>query len=169
MPRSAGDGAGAHEPLQHDEKLAVERFTEAWDQFLIALRRVQARGQQAPGELTLAQYYLMLPLERGQPVALSQLAELAGIAAPTATRLVDCLERDGVLRRDRSTSDRRSVLVSLTEAGRERMQAKHRELAGRRRGLYERLEPEERAVSERLLRHLAQMLEQLSPSTRSPG
>lgn len=150
-----------------DETRAAERFAEAWDEFLIALRRSQARGQQASGELTLAQYYLMLPLERGAAVALSQLAELAGVAAPTATRLVDCLERDGLLRRDRSASDRRSVLVSLTGAGRERMQAKHRELSDRRRGLYERLEPEERAVSERLLRHLAEMLEQLSAPSRS--
>jgi DNA-binding MarR family transcriptional regulator len=144
---------------------AAARFAAAFETFLLALRRSQARGQQSPDGLTLAQYYLLHPLERGQPVALCQLAESAGIAAPTATRLVDGLERAGVVMRERSILDRRSVLVSLTPAGRERLQAKHRELAARRQMLYESLEPDERAVSERLLRHLAEVMDHLGDVT----
>jgi DNA-binding MarR family transcriptional regulator len=92
---------------------------------------------------------------------LCRLAECAGIAAPTATRLVDGLEKAGVLRRERSPSDRRTVLVSLTPNGRRRLRRKHQQLARERRRLYENLEPGEREQSERLLRHLAELVGQL--------
>jgi DNA-binding MarR family transcriptional regulator len=60
---------------------------------------------------------------------------------------VDGLERCGVLRRERSTVDRRAVLVALTPEGRRR--------------LYERLDPREREQSEHLLRHLAELIGEL--------
>lgn len=128
---------------------------------MLAIRRAQARGQQSPEDLTLAQYYLLSPLESEPSVPLCQLAESAGIAAPTATRLVDGLEQAGVLRRGRSTRDRRSVLGALTETGRARVARKRRQLARRRRHLYERLEPPERKHAERLLLHLAELVGQL--------
>ena len=53
------------------------------------------------------------------------------------------------------------MLVSLTPAGRRRVTRKRSELADRRRRLYENLEPEERRQSERLLRHLAELIGQL--------
>jgi DNA-binding MarR family transcriptional regulator len=63
--------------------------------------------------------------------------------------------------RRRSDSDRRSVLVSLTDAGRDRVRRKQAQIARRRRTIYERLGPEERRHSERLLHHLAEIMEQL--------
>lgn len=158
--RPAPSHAATGEPQRSGEP-AVERFAAAFETFLLALRRSQARGQQSPQGLTLAQYYLLRPLEAGPPVALCQLADTAGIAAPTATRLVDGLERAGAVVRERSLVDRRSVLVSLTRAGRERLEAKHAELAARRQVLYESLEPDERESSERLLRHLAEIMDHL--------
>ena len=139
----------------------ADRFTEAWDAFVLALRRSQARGQMARDELTLAQYYLLVQLKGDTTRALYQLAEGAGIAAPTATRLVDGLERAGLVERRRSDTDRRTVLVSLTDAGRERLRRKQAQIARRRRTIYERLEPEERRQSERLLHHLAEIIDQL--------
>jgi DNA-binding MarR family transcriptional regulator len=139
----------------------VERFTEAWDAFVLAIRRSQARRLQSPEDLTLAQYYLLSPLETERGVALSRLAELAGIAPPTATRIIDGLEKAGLVNRERSSTDRRTVLVSLTPTGRRRVVRKRTELADRRRRLYENLEPDERRQSERLLRHLAELISQL--------
>jgi DNA-binding MarR family transcriptional regulator len=146
---------------QDDDTSEVDRFAEAWDAFVLAIRRAQARGVQSADDLTLAQYYLLRPLESEGPVALSRLAESAGIAPPTATRIIDGLEKADLVRRDRSTSDRRTVLVSLTDAGRRRVDRKRSELADRRRRLYENLEPDERHQSERLLRHLAELISQL--------
>jgi DNA-binding MarR family transcriptional regulator len=140
----------------------AEAFTEAWDEFVLAVRRAQSRGPTVEGQLTLAQYYLLLPLAGRQPsMTPSQLADRAGIAPPTATRLLDGLERAGIVQRARPAHDRRSVLVSLTAEGRERLLRRRREIAARRRRLYERLEPEERAQGGRLLHHLAELLAEL--------
>jgi MarR family transcriptional regulator, organic hydroperoxide resistance regulator len=92
---------------------------------------------------------------------LCQLADSAGIAPPTATRIVDGLQRAGVVSRERPESDRRTVLVSLTGEGRERLGRKRAQLARRRRILYERLDPSEREQGERLLHHLAELLAEL--------
>jgi DNA-binding MarR family transcriptional regulator len=63
--------------------------------------------------------------------------------------------------RERSRRDRRTVLISLTPVGRQRLKRRQRQLSRRRRLLYERLEPAERDQSERLLRHLAELIGQL--------
>jgi DNA-binding MarR family transcriptional regulator len=140
---------------------AAQAFADAWDAFVMAVRRAQARGQNRSEGLTLPQYYLLRPLDELGALPLCEMAERAGIAAPTATRIIDGLERDETLRRERSTKDRRTVLVSLTPKGRRVLKRKRRELTERRQRLYEQLEPAERAQSERLLRHLAELLGQL--------
>lgn len=146
---------------QHSDIPAAEAFADAWDAFVLAVRRAQARGQNPSEALTLPQYYLLKPLDEAPALPLNQMADRAGIAAPTATRIIDGLERDGTVRRDRSAEDRRTVLVSLTPKGRRVLKRKHRELTQRRQRLYEQLDPTERKHSERLLRHLAELLGQL--------
>jgi DNA-binding MarR family transcriptional regulator len=136
-------------------------FAAAWEEFVLAIRRAQARGQQSGEELTLAQYYMLFPLLSDATLPVSRLAQYAGVAAPTATRMIDSLERAGAVRRERTHDDRRTVLISLTPSGRELMARRQQELAHRRRTLYERLEPEEREPSERLLRHLAELIAEL--------
>jgi MarR family transcriptional regulator, organic hydroperoxide resistance regulator len=139
----------------------ADRFAEAWDEFVLALRRSQARGQGARDELTLAQYYVLAQLTEQTALPVCELAEGAGVAPPTATRLLDGLERAGLLRRSRGQSDRRTVLVSLTDAGRDALKRKQARIGRRRRTIYERLEPDERHQSGRLLRHLAEIMDQL--------
>ena len=51
------------------------------------------------------------------PLAIGALAAAEGVAAPTMTRLVDGLERDGLVRRRRDPADARGVLVEATPAG----------------------------------------------------
>jgi DNA-binding MarR family transcriptional regulator len=146
------------EPADDDP---AARFAMAWDEFVLAIRRTQARGQQSLEDLTLAQYYMLVPLRTERALPVSRLAEFAGVAPPTATRMIDSLERAGWVRRERTHDDRRNVLISLTADGRALLRRKQAELARRRRLLYERLEPDEREPSGRLLRHLAELLSQL--------
>ncbi len=51
------------------------------------------------------------------PLGIGALASAEGVAAPTMTRLVDGLERDGFVRRRRDPADARGVLVQATPAG----------------------------------------------------
>lgn len=139
----------------------ADRFEVAWDAFVLAVRRVQARGSGPDDGLSLSQYLLLRPLVENPGRPLGQLAEEAGVAPATATRVVDGLQRAGVVRRVRSRADRRAVRVSLTSTGRERMHDKAAAISEQRRRLYDGLSPEERAGSERLLRHLAELLGEL--------
>jgi len=141
-----------------EEAGAAQRFEEAWERFVLAVRRAQARGAQASDGLTLAQYYLLRPIAQGGNLPLSQLAAAAGIAAPTATRIVDGLESAGLVRRSRSMADRRTVFVSLTARGRARVRCKRDRIAERRHRLYESLDPLEREQAEHVLRHLTELL-----------
>lgn len=57
------------------------------------------------------------------PQAISQLAAREGVAQPTLTNMVARLEARGFVRRERSASDGRVVVVGLTEAGRSELTA----------------------------------------------
>jgi DNA-binding MarR family transcriptional regulator len=53
----------------------------------------------------------------GGPVGIGALAAAEGVAAPTMSRLVDGLEREGLVRREPDPSDARGVLVRATADG----------------------------------------------------
>ncbi|MGW3017850.1 MarR family winged helix-turn-helix transcriptional regulator [Streptomyces longwoodensis] len=52
-----------------------------------------------------------------QPLRMRDLSDMAGIAARTATAIVDSLERDGLVERVRHPHDRRAFLLRLTDEG----------------------------------------------------
>ena len=139
-----------------------ERFDAAYDAFLKAMRRSRGRvSRERQLTLTMSQYHLLEALSEEPDLTVRALAEAAGVASPTATRMLDGLQRDGIVERRPSASDRRAVSVSLTDTGR-RLVAQKRALVGeRRRALYESLDPGERAQAERLLRRLAEAIDEL--------
>ena len=51
------------------------------------------------------------------PIGIGALAAAEGVAAPTMSRLVDGLERDGLVRREPDPEDARGVLVAATAKG----------------------------------------------------
>ena len=77
--------------------------------------------------------------------------------APTATRMLDCLARDGLVERRRSEADRR-VRARLAHADGPRARAGQARTTrrARRRRIFETLEPEEREQAGALLDRLSQ-------------
>ena len=71
----------------------------------------------SPGRFTV----LMLLSDKlgGEPLSQTpaELAEKAGVTRATITGLVDTLERDGLVRREHDSDDRRMMLVHLTHKG----------------------------------------------------
>jgi DNA-binding MarR family transcriptional regulator len=57
------------------------------------------------------------------PCTPASLADLAGVARATMTGLIDTLEKDGLVRREPDTVDRRMMYVRLTPRGREALHA----------------------------------------------
>ncbi|HEX2290664.1 MAG TPA: MarR family transcriptional regulator, partial [Pseudonocardiaceae bacterium] len=97
---------------------SLRGFEAAWDEFFAAIRRARGRAAREHGdELTLSQYNLLGALGEHSELPVGEVALAAGVAAPTATRMLDHLQRAGIVRRAHSTRDRRVVTVALTTQG----------------------------------------------------
>jgi DNA-binding MarR family transcriptional regulator len=140
----------------------TQRFSDAWESFFRTTRRLRARAGRMPGDagLSLPQYHLLEPLRDAGELPVGELAEAAGIAPPTATRMLDCLARDGYIARRHSEIDRRSVLVSLTAEGEAVIESTHRHVEVWRGRVLESLDPQEREQAAVLLERLSAVLEE---------
>jgi len=104
-----------------------------------ALVAIAARSLGAAGEeVTLAQDRALVVLASRGPQRVVDLAGFLDVTASTATRMCDRLARKGLIRRQRLTTDRRTVRVSISPAGRqlvatvtERRRLKVQEIVGR--------------------------------------
>lgn len=139
----------------------LERFTAAWDDFSSALRRARSRAWQQPAPLTPAQYHLLLALSHEPGLGVGEMAAAAGCTSPTATRILDGLERDGVVARQPSTEDRRRTIVSLTAKGKRLLGQQRRKHDQKKQRLYAQLSPDERRRTEDLLHRLAEVISEL--------
>jgi DNA-binding MarR family transcriptional regulator len=140
--------------------MSADAFNDALESFVRAMRTARMKPGPIPGELSRSQHVLLAPLIDNPAGACSvrELAEAADIASPTATRTLDGLERDGIVTRRPSETDRRSVVVELTEQGREMMLASRKRMRAARAELYARLDPSEQEEAERILRRLTEII-----------
>ncbi len=102
-----------------------------------------------------AQQYNVLRLLRAsgaEPVPTLSLISRLVSKAPDITRLLDRLEANGLINRERSVSDRRTVLVRITTAGRELLDQLADPLAECHRQQLGHLSDEELTSLNRLLR-----------------
>ena len=156
--------------MQVAEKAAgrdVETFADALDDFMRAIRTARGRFNRAPAqpELSASQFHLLEPLSTSDgPMAMCALAEAAGVASPTATRMLDGLVRRGLAERTRpAEGDRRRVEVTLTPEGQRLVAAKRARIAQAREEVFRRLSPGERAAAAQLLHSLAAAIDDLHP------
>lgn len=85
-----------------------------------ALVAIAARSLGAAGEeVTLPQYRALVVLASRGPQRVVDLAGVLDVNASTATRMCDRLARKGLIDRERLDVDRRTVLVTISAAGRE--------------------------------------------------
>ena len=133
-----------------------------WPRFLGALRRARARLSEDPAAgLSLAQYLLVAPLLDTPTLSVGELAANADVASPTATRMLDGLQRDGHVRRETAEHDRRCVSLRLTASGRRVAAADRARYQAKGAALFAALEPDERDQAARLLGRLADLMEEL--------
>src|SRR4051794_30349069 len=121
-------------PAAAPPRSQLDAFIDAFDDFARAAKRARHRQSAGDGDLTIAQYGLLAPLlDAAEAPGVRELAEAAGVSSPTATRMLDGLERRGLVVRERSERDRRAVHLSLTPAGAAAVHAQRkRQLALRR-------------------------------------
>ncbi len=71
--------------------------------------------------ISTSQFPVLLALKDGARLSQKELTRLAGVEQPSMAQLLARMERDGLIRRDPDPADRRSSLISLTEAALERI------------------------------------------------
>ena len=141
---------------------SATEFSAALDEFFRTLRRARGRANQAHTEgLSVAQFQLLDALGDGEPRTVGQLAVAGGIAQPTATRMLEAVERAGVVERSPALQDRRCVLISLTPAGESALERKRAEIETARRRIAASLTAQERRDAAVLLRRLATLMEEV--------
>jgi len=141
----------------------ADEFLDAVDTFARSVRRTRGTGATtASAGLTLSQYGLLLPLLDQGETRVRDLADAAGVTPATATNILDALERRGLVGRDRSARDRRTVTVTLTSDGRAALKARHAATRELERAMYDSLSRRERVVAPGLLYRLAALIDELA-------
>jgi DNA-binding MarR family transcriptional regulator len=113
MPRSQDSSAGRAE-------IASEDLAEALVSVGNALTAITAQSlSSVRDDLTPAQFRALAELAHGPSRRVVDLALALGVNRSTATRMSDRLARKRLVTRTRQRGDRRTVRLSLTDAGRE--------------------------------------------------
>jgi DNA-binding MarR family transcriptional regulator len=126
---------------------------------LVVTRLSRRLRSQLPGDLTPSQLATLSSVGRLGPLTLGELSAVERVKPPTMTKIVACLEEQGLVSRTVDQADRRVARVEATAGGRrfldESRQQKDQYLAGRLRDLH----PDDRAALERAAGILERLLE----------
>lgn len=100
-----------------------------YDEILVALRQLmraaELHSQKIIREagLTTPQLLVMQAIAKEGNPSTSTLARSIVVSQATVTRIIDRLERAGLVRRDKSSKDKRVINVSLTDVGLAKLEA----------------------------------------------
>jgi DNA-binding MarR family transcriptional regulator len=121
----------------------------AWEGFLRAhatiMRALSGELEQADG-MSLSSYDVLLQLARApqRRLRMTELAEAVVLSPSGVTRLVERLEREGLVARTKSADDARGAYAALTDLGRARLRKAARiHLTGIRQHFLSRITPQE--------------------------
>lgn len=123
---------------------------------------IKKRGREilADFEITPPQFNALLTLIQDGSLTIGELGEKMYLACSTATDLVDRMERNGLVARERDTNDRRVIRLKVLDRGHqmleEVMTARRKYLSG----VLERISEEETANMIVALTHLADLMTQ---------
>jgi MarR family transcriptional regulator for hemolysin len=95
-----------------DERFSVAVHSTARGWRLLIDKHLKHLGIGQAGWMTIA-----MVAKSGEPMSQRALADLVGVEGPSMVSMLDRLEREGLVTRAPSPTDRRVKLVQLTEAG----------------------------------------------------
>ncbi len=140
-------------------------FTEDYLLFLLAQASAAAsaafHAELARQGISVSTWRILASLYPDQQLKVGVLARKCLLKQPTLTRALDRLALDGLVRRTHATDDRRGVLVSLTERGRERAAPLVARAHAHERAI---LRPYSEPAAAELKRRLRQLIDRLQPA-----
>lgn len=149
------------------DRADLERMADGVAALWLALQRERSKaGEPTTAELTTPQSLALRTIALEGPLRMGALAERLGVTVATASRTVDALAAQGLVRRESDPADARAVRVHATARGK-------RERRLRRERFVQALEGLAAQLSEHERRQLAESLQALdrlfSPRGRSAG
>ena len=97
------------------EKAALDAYIKVWR--AAHAMEVRANRHLAAHNLTISQFGVLEALYHIGPLSQRQLADKILRSSGNLTMVIDNLERDGLVQRERDLKDRRIMTVSLTQRG----------------------------------------------------
>lgn len=149
-------------PSAEQPSAELEEFQRAWTELINAAIHARSRtghGHRGAENLTLTQALLMEAVRGLDGPNVGAVAHVVGVSSPSATRMIQQLERKGMLARRRSEIDERSTVVTLTEEG-DRVLAIHRRgMEQKQRRIFDTVKPSMRPMVITLLRDLRKAMD----------
>jgi DNA-binding MarR family transcriptional regulator len=139
------------DPIEENIVVALRRIVRAID--------IQSRRMVETCGLTGPQVVVLRRAARLRATSVSALARSVSLSQPTVSGIVERLEKRGLVRRERSDQDRRSVVVTLTDEGHRMLEGVPPLLQDRFRRELDRLEEWERTQILATLQRLAAMMD----------
>ena len=136
-----------------------------YDEILISLRRIMRaadlHSQKLMKEsgLTAPQLLVMQAIAKEGSPSTSALARSIAVSQATMTRIIDRLVRADLVRRDKSSSDKRVVNISLTDAGQKKLESAPEPLQAEFLREYRKLDDWEQQMLKSSLLRIAKMMD----------
>src|SRR5919107_6220313 len=107
--------------MNHVDIPLTERAAQLRTAIVRTARRLLQEAAAETTSLTPTSVAALATIERHGPMTPSEIAAIERVKRPTITRTLGCLQREGLIDRSQDPTDRRSALVSINAAGRERL------------------------------------------------
>jgi DNA-binding MarR family transcriptional regulator len=93
--------------------------SQIWELIFTSIKKFIFPEEWLQLDLTLSKQdvFALMFLERRGEIIMSEIADYVNVSMSTATGIVDRLVKNGYIERNRSDSDRRVVMIRLTEKG----------------------------------------------------
>jgi MarR family transcriptional regulator for hemolysin len=143
-----------------------ERFEKALRKTATAWRQAVDHRLRRLGVSRLSWMTIAAAMQARLPLSQSTLADALAISPTSMVQTIDCMVKDGLVKRESSASDRRLKRIVVTAAGAHLYSLLKDEVADIRRQMLAKVEPEK-------LVHLTELLEKLHeplrPSSEHPA
>ncbi|MBE3593690.1 MAG: MarR family transcriptional regulator [Candidatus Carbobacillus altaicus] len=135
-------------------------FEELFRNLRLISRYTKHTLRQIDGQLTMTDFIFLKHLEGEGGVPVTDLARHFGVSASYITNWADRLEKKGLIRRERQPSDRRVVLLMMTEEGEAVRKSVEEKRMSHVLELLAEIEDEELVTLNRILRKILNQLEE---------